>query len=100
MIFLGQAGHLHKVQNIINAMPCKPDAATWKALLGACRTHGSVLDVDPKNAAGYVLLSNLYAAVGERDLKDNIQQLRRERGVKKQPGHTLTEVNNEVHTNL
>jgi hypothetical protein len=81
-------------------MPCKPDAATWKALLGACRTHGSVLDVDPKNAAGYVLLSNLYAAVGKWDLKDNIQQLRRERGVKKQPGHTLTEVNNEVHTNL
>jgi hypothetical protein len=63
-------------------MPCKPDAATWKALLGACRTHGSVLDVDPKNVAGYVLLSNLYAAVGEWDLKDNVQQLRREKSAR------------------
>jgi len=105
---LGRAGHLHEAEKMIKTMPCKPDAAAWKALLGACRIHGNtemgervakqVLEVDPKNAAGYVLLSNIYAAAGRWDLKDKVQQLRKERGVKKQPGCTWIELNNKVHT--
>jgi pentatricopeptide repeat protein len=104
---LGRAGHLHEAEKIIKTMPCKPDAAAWKALLGACRIHGNmemgehvakqVLEVDPKNAAGYVLLSNIYAAAGRWDLKDKVQRLRKERGVKKQPGCTWIELNNKVH---
>jgi len=54
--------------------------------------------VDHENAGVYVLLSNIYAAAGKWDLSENVQQLRKERGVKKQPGHTWIEVNNEVHS--
>ncbi len=57
-----------------------------------------VLEVDPGNAAGYVLLSNINAAAGKRDLSANVQQQRKERGLRKQPGCSWIEVNNEVHT--
>ncbi|CAK9236426.1 unnamed protein product [Sphagnum troendelagicum] len=104
---LGHAGRLHEAEAIIKTMPYKPDAAVWKALLNACRVHGNmemgeriakqVLKVDPGNAASYVLLSNIYAAVGKWNLSAILQQQRLERGVKKQPGCSWIEVNNKVH---
>jgi hypothetical protein len=57
-----------------------------------------ILDLEPDSAAGYVLLSNIYAATGNRHLCENVAQQRKENGVKKQPGCTWIEVNNEVHT--
>jgi pentatricopeptide repeat protein len=32
---LGHAGHLQEAENMVMAMPCKPQAAAWMALLGA-----------------------------------------------------------------
>jgi hypothetical protein len=71
---LGCADHLQEAANMIKAMPGKPNVAVWKALLGACRIHGNVemgecvakqvLEQEPENAEGYVLLSNVYAAAG------------------------------------
>jgi pentatricopeptide repeat protein len=64
---LGRAGHLQEAANMVMAMPCEPHVAAWIALLGACRIHGDVemaeriakqvLEMEPDNAAGYVLLS-------------------------------------------
>jgi hypothetical protein len=89
-------------------MSCEASASVWTALFGACRIHGNmdmgeyvakqVLEVDPENAGVYVLLSNIYAAAGKWDLSENVQQLRKERGVKKHPGRTWIEVNNEVYS--
>ncbi|CAK9210480.1 unnamed protein product [Sphagnum troendelagicum] len=105
---LGRAGHLQEAENMIMAMPFEPHVAPWMALLGACRIHGNVemgervakqiLELDPENSAGYVLLSNIYAAAGNMHLSKNVEQQRKERGVKKHPGRTWIEVNNEVHT--
>ncbi|CAK9193539.1 unnamed protein product [Sphagnum troendelagicum] len=105
---LGRAGRLHEAENMVLAMPYKPQVAAWRALLGACRIHGNVemgervakqvLELEPENAAGYVLLSNLYTATGNRDLGKNIERQRKERSVKKHPGRTWIEVDNEVHT--
>ncbi|KAH8961064.1 hypothetical protein BDL97_05G031600 [Sphagnum fallax] len=105
---LGRAGHLQEAENMIQGMPCKPNAAIWTALLGACRIHGNVemgervakrvLELEPKNAAGFVLLSNLYAATGNLELSESVERQRKERDVKKQPGRTWIEVNDVVHT--
>jgi pentatricopeptide repeat protein len=105
---LDRAGHLQEAENMVMAMPCKPQAAAWMALLGACRIHGNVgmaervakriLEMEPENAAVYVLLSNIYAPAGNRHLCENVERQRKERGAKKQPGRTWIEVNNEVHT--
>ncbi len=45
-----------------------------------------------------MLLSNIYAAAGNRHLCENVEWQRKEKGVKKQPGRTWIEVNKEVHT--
>jgi pentatricopeptide repeat protein len=39
---LGRAGRLEEAENMIKAMPCRPEVAAWGALLGACRIHGNV----------------------------------------------------------
>ncbi len=105
---LGRAGHLQEAENMVMAMPCKPHVAVWMALLSACRIHGHVemaeriakqiLELEPDNAAVYVLLSDIYAAGGNKHLCQTIEQQRKEKGVNKQPGRTWIEVNNEVHT--
>jgi hypothetical protein len=80
---LGRAGHLQEVENMVMAMPWKPDVAAWMPLLGACRMHGNVemaervarriLEMEPDNAADYGLLSNIYAAPGNRHLCENVK---------------------------
>ncbi len=80
---LGRAGHLQEAENMIQGMSCKPNAAVWRALLGACKIHGNVemgecvakrvFQLEPKNAAGYMLLSNLYAATGNLELSENVE---------------------------
>jgi pentatricopeptide repeat protein len=87
--FLGCAGHSQEAENMIKVMPCKPRVAAGRALLGASRIHGNVEmectakqvpELEPENAGGYVQLSNIYAAVGNKHLCENIKQQRKERG--------------------
>ncbi|KAH9576291.1 hypothetical protein CY35_01G154600 [Sphagnum magellanicum] len=95
---LGHAGHLQEAENMIKAMPFKPDVTSWKVFLGACRNHGNVemgehvakrvLELEPGSTAGYVLLSSIYAAAGSRSLCENVEQQRKQRGVKKLLSHT------------
>jgi pentatricopeptide repeat protein len=105
---LGRAGHLEEAENMIKSMPCKPHFATCMALLGACRIHGNVeigkrvakkfIELESENAAGYVLLANIYPASGNKHLCEDVEPQRKERDVKRQPGRTWIEVDNKVHT--
>jgi hypothetical protein len=80
---LGHAGHLQEVENMVMAMPWKPYVAAWMALLGAGRIHGIVemaecvarriRGMEPDNAADYSLVSNIYAAAGNRHLCENVK---------------------------
>jgi len=68
---------------MVMAMPCKPHVAAWMALLGACRICGNVeipecvakhiLEMEHDNATGYVLLSNICTAAGNRLFCDNVE---------------------------
>jgi len=105
---LGRAGKLHEAENMIKAMPGKPYVPAWRALLAACKIHGNVemgecvakqfIELEPENAVDYVLLSNIYAAAGNRHLCENVELKRQERGVENQTGRTWIEVKNEVHS--
>eukprot|EP01018_Ginkgo_biloba_P013233 Gb_05439 [translate_table: standard] len=104
---LGRAGRLVEAQDFINKMPIKPDVTVWSCLLGACRMHSNVelgehvaeklFQLDPKNAAPYVLLSNIYAAVGRWDDSVNVRRMMKARRIKKTPGCSWIEVNKQVH---
>ena len=104
---LGRAGHLEEAKLFILNMPLEPAGATWGALLGACRTYGNVelaefaakecLKLEPKNAAAYVLLSNIYAAAGKWDQVSLVRTMMQGRGIHKEPGRSWIEVDNEIH---
>ena len=103
----GRAGHLEEAKLFILNMPLEPDGATWGALLGACRTYGHVelaefaakecLKLEPKNAAAYVVLSNIYAAAGKWDQVSSVRTMMQDRGIHKEPGRSWIEVGNEIH---
>jgi hypothetical protein len=56
--------------------------------------------MEPDNAVGYVLLSNIYAGAGKRLLCEHSEHRERNKDLKKQPGCTWIEVNNEAHCKL
>ncbi len=84
---LGRAGYLQEAEGFISMLPSQAIPSLWRSLLGACRLHGDVdmgeciakrlLELDPRNAAGYVLLSNVYTAAGKWDLSATVQQQRK-----------------------
>lgn len=104
---LGRAGKLSEAENLIARMPFNPGSIGWASLLGACRTHGNielavkaanqVLQLEPSNAAPYVVLSNMYASAGRWEEVATVRRFMRDRGVKKKPGCSWIEVKKRIH---
>ncbi|KAL6342676.1 hypothetical protein AAG906_013082 [Vitis piasezkii] len=78
-------------------------AKTWGALLGACRTYGEVelaeiagralFELEPDNAANYVLLARIYASVGRHEEAQRMRREMNEMGVKAAPGSSWVMTN-------
>ncbi|XP_044336017.1 putative pentatricopeptide repeat-containing protein At3g15930 [Triticum aestivum] len=104
---LGRAGKLREALETIGKMPMKPNSAIWGTLLAACRVHGNsemgelaaerLLELDPENSMAYVLLSNLYAKSNRWGDVRWLRQLMMEKGIKKEPGCSLVEMNGTIH---
>ncbi|KAA8546615.1 hypothetical protein F0562_002646 [Nyssa sinensis] len=104
---LGRAGKLAEANGLIETMPCNPGSIGWATLLSACRTHGNIelaekaanrcLQLEPSNAAPYVMLANIYATAGRWEEVATVRKLMRHNGVKKKPGCSWIEVNRRVH---
>ncbi|XP_077230009.1 tetratricopeptide repeat (TPR)-like superfamily protein [Tasmannia lanceolata] len=103
---LGRAGQIEEAHEIIKTMPFEPNHAVWGALLGACVIHEDVeigrvaaehlFKLEPENTGNYVLLANIYAAVGRWDDVKAVRKVMNERGLRKTPGCSLIEVRNMV----
>ncbi|CAM8937380.1 unnamed protein product [Rhodiola kirilowii] len=93
---LGRAGRLYDAYNVIRDMPGKPTVKAWGALLGGCRNYGEVelaeiaakalFELEPDNAANYVLLGKIYSSLGRHDEAQRLRREMVERGVKSAPG--------------
>ncbi|XP_058098878.1 pentatricopeptide repeat-containing protein At2g21090 [Magnolia sinica] len=104
---LGRAGRFVEAIEWIEKMSCEPDARVWNALLGACRIHGNIelgtraaehlLELEPQSPAAYVLLSNMYAAVGRWGSVEKVRHLMNERQVRKERAISWIEVDGNVH---
>ncbi|XP_050945301.1 pentatricopeptide repeat-containing protein At3g49710 isoform X2 [Cucumis melo] len=104
---LSRAGKLNEAERLIETIPFDPGSFFWSALLGACRIHGNVelavkaanrlLQLDPSNAAPYVMLANIYSDNGRLQDAASVRKLMRDRGVKKKPGCSWIEVNRRIH---
>lgn len=104
---LGRSGLLSRAKRFVEEMPIQPDAMVWRTLLSACNVHKNIdigefaashlLELEPKDSATYVLVSNMYAGSGKWGCRDRTRQMMKDRGVKKEPGRSWVEVNNSVH---
>ncbi|XP_059068822.1 pentatricopeptide repeat-containing protein At4g30700 [Cryptomeria japonica] len=104
---LSRAGYLEDTLRFIIKMPVKPVVVVWVCFLGACRSHMNIglgvftamllFDLDPKNTATYVLLSNMYAEVGRWGEVQMLRRLMKDKGIKKIPGCSWIEGHKMVH---
>ncbi|KDP22290.1 hypothetical protein JCGZ_26121 [Jatropha curcas] len=72
---LSRNGQLEEAWLLVNNMPFKPDIAIWGALLGGCRMRNELklaekviqraIELEANESGVYVLLSNIYASVGQ-----------------------------------
>ncbi|CAL5401335.1 unnamed protein product [Camellia sinensis] len=105
---LGRAGQLEEAYELVNAMPYEFDKiGAWSSLLGACRIHQNVefgeiaaknlLCLEPNVASHYVLLSNIYSSASLWDKATEVRKNMKEMGVRKEPGCSWIEFDDEVH---
>ncbi|XP_042517051.1 pentatricopeptide repeat-containing protein At5g50990 [Macadamia integrifolia] len=101
---LGRAGFLEEAYKIIKAMPMQPDMITWRALLGACRTHGNaklgevaVEQMAHLNSGDCVLLSNIYSASKRWENAERVRDEMKKMGIRKKRGLSWVEVGGVVH---
>ncbi|KAM3324646.1 pentatricopeptide repeat-containing protein, mitochondrial [Capsicum chacoense] len=107
---LGRAGKFDETEHFIEGMELAPDALIWETVLGVCKTHGNVelaekaanvlFKIDPKAESSYILLSNIYAAKGRWADVSKVRALMSRQGVKKEPGCSWLEIDNQVHVFL
>ncbi|XP_020257277.1 pentatricopeptide repeat-containing protein At5g15300 [Asparagus officinalis] len=99
---LGRAGFLDEAFEFVDGMKIEANPIIWRALLGACKVHGNVelgrraneelLKMKWKDESGsgdYVLLSNIYASLGEWEGVEKVRRLMDDSGVMKEAGSTL-----------
>lgn len=104
---LGRSGCLEEAEAMIRSMPTRADAIIWKTLLSACKIHKNaemarivaeeVLRIDPQDSASYILLANVHASAQRWQDVSEVRKVMRDKMVKKEPGISWVEVNNQVH---
>ncbi|CAA6657885.1 unnamed protein product [Spirodela intermedia] len=93
---LGRAGLLEEAVELIGV----------GALLGASRAHrhlalaehaaGQIFELEPENAAAYVVLSEMYCSAGLKKDEEDVRTVKRSRGVRKNPGCSWITLGNRV----
>ncbi|WJX87889.1 Putative pentatricopeptide repeat-containing protein [Trifolium repens] len=107
---LGRAGRVDEAYKFIKEMPIEPNARVWGTLLSSCRVYSnmdigllaadSLLLLAPEQSGYYVLLSNIYAKAGRWKEVTEIRSVMKRRKIRKTPGISNVELNNQVHTFL
>ncbi|KAL3614263.1 hypothetical protein CASFOL_042337 [Castilleja foliolosa] len=103
---LARSGFIEEALGVVESMPFEPNNFVWGALLSGCVLHNrlelarsvsySLVMVDPENSAGYVMLSNSFAADSQwRDVL-KLRGVMKQKGVSKQPGRSWINVGGEV----
>ncbi|KAK9675801.1 hypothetical protein RND81_11G031900 [Saponaria officinalis] len=95
---LGRSGHLEKARELLEKIP-ESSASMFCSLLGAAGYHfdsklgedvaEELVKLEPGNSACYVVLSNIYAAMGRWKDVERMRNMMASRGVEKNPGYSL-----------
>ncbi|XP_065046590.1 pentatricopeptide repeat-containing protein At2g42920, chloroplastic-like [Musa acuminata AAA Group] len=104
---LGRAGLIEEAEELMRRMPMEPDSVMWGSLLSAGRVYGDddasrragrqVIQLDHLDSGGYVVLSNVFAGAGDVGNANEARTRMKERGVRKETGCSMIEVNGVAH---
>lgn len=104
---LGRFGLLEEAEQLARKIPFEEVSVVYESLLAACRNHGNVelgervskklLELDPKDSASYVQLSNIKASMGKWSDVMEVRKVMKARGVTKEPACSMIEVDGVVH---
>ncbi|XP_068658036.1 pentatricopeptide repeat-containing protein At4g21065-like [Aristolochia californica] len=102
-----RAGLVEHALEFINKMPIETNPIIWRTMISACRMHGKLelgesitkrlIRNEPTHESNYVLLSNVYASMSQWEKKSIIRRVMGVRGMRKVPGCTSVELNNEIY---
>ncbi|XP_074275163.1 putative pentatricopeptide repeat-containing protein At2g01510 [Silene latifolia] len=101
-------GLFEQAKKLMAEMPCVPDEIMLSSILNSCRIHKNLelakevseklFNMEIRDAAPYVNMSNIYAVSGQWDKVAKVKMAMRERGVKKVPGYSWVEIAHKTHT--
>ncbi|KAI6688413.1 hypothetical protein NL676_025241 [Syzygium grande] len=104
---LGRSGFLKDAYELIKSMPMEPNSGVWGALLGACRIYRNaelgkeaaeqLINLDPSDSRNYIVLSNIYSAVGLWKDASEMRALMKENRLARLPGCSYIEHGNKIH---
>ncbi|GAB4853947.1 hypothetical protein Ancab_018156 [Ancistrocladus abbreviatus] len=103
---LGRSGQMDDAHSLITNMSLLPHSEVYGSLLSACRVYGNIkmganifqelLKLGSVDAGHFSSLSNIYASVENWDGVETTLVLQKLKGVKRDPGHCLIEVNHDA----
>jgi pentatricopeptide repeat protein len=104
---LGRAGLVDEAFHLVQSMTLTPDAVLWVSLLAACRLHKNMalgqqiadylVAKGLANSGMYILLSNIYAAVGKWEQVAQVRSMMKASGIQKEPGCSAIEIDRKVY---
>ncbi|XP_049367617.1 pentatricopeptide repeat-containing protein At1g18485-like [Solanum verrucosum] len=99
---LARAGQFDDALNLMAEMPMQPDTQIWCSLLNSCIVHAQsnlgkkcankLLELEPKRAEIYVLVSNFFARYGDWDSVRQVRDKMKELGLQKEIGCSQIEI--------
>ena len=103
---LGRAGLVDEAYQFIRTMPIEPSTVIWRALLSSCAVHKNVeigeealkqiISLNSRHSGDYILMSNIYASVGQWKDAAMIRKEMKDKGIEKIPGCSLIELDGVV----
>nr|CAD1822501.1 unnamed protein product [Ananas comosus var. bracteatus] len=104
---LSRSGRLFEAVDLIKKMPMKPTRSVWGSILSASKAYQNtdlaeaaskaLLELEPDEEVGYILLSNVYASCEQWSDCDKIREIMERKGVKKAAGCSSVVVDGVVH---
>ncbi|KAM7523030.1 hypothetical protein LguiA_012932 [Lonicera macranthoides] len=104
---LGRAGFLSETVDFIDKCPYSDSPLLWRTLVNVCKLSGDLrfgkialarlLNLAPKDAGSYILVSNMFVGWGMFDEGSRVRTIMNDLKVSKEAGSCWIEVDNMIH---